>query len=95
MRARAGARRSSGILLVTVYALVLVVSPLLHHDLDCHLTSRSHCGACTANPLAPGAEPGLPADAGRLPETGRVEAARCRCPGKAWPIRLPARSPPA
>jgi hypothetical protein len=94
MRVRCGGRRSGGILLA-FYALVVAASPLLHHDFDCHLKSRTHCGACTANPLAPGAEPRRSEGALRLPETGRVEAVRRPLPKPADPVRLPARSPPA
>lgn len=36
-----------------LYALVVLASPGLHHDFDCHLKSPRHCQACVANPLAP------------------------------------------
>jgi hypothetical protein len=36
-----------------LYALVVLASPVLHHDFDCHLKSPRHCQACVANPLAP------------------------------------------
>lgn len=36
---------------VALYAVVLVASPVLHHDLACHLKAPTHCDACTANPL--------------------------------------------
>ena len=90
---RAGRRR--GVLVVGLYAFVLAVTPLLHHDLDCHLKSRSHCNACTANPLAPGAEPGPGADAVPLPEIEWVEAVRHEPPQAVGGVSLPARSPPA
>jgi hypothetical protein len=37
-----------------LYALVLVVGPVLHHDLACHLKSRTHCTACVISITAPG-----------------------------------------
>jgi hypothetical protein len=39
-----------------LYALVVLASPGLHHDFDCHLKSPRHCQACAANPLAPRAD---------------------------------------
>jgi hypothetical protein len=29
-----------------LYAVVLLAGPLLHHDLACHVKSRTHCTAC-------------------------------------------------
>jgi hypothetical protein len=43
---------------LSLYAGVMLASPGLHHDFDCHLKSPRHCQACTANPLCPRAEPG-------------------------------------
>ncbi len=34
------------------YVVVLCASPLLHHDLDCHLKSPAHCAGCVASPAA-------------------------------------------
>ena len=90
-----GGRRIGVALGVGLYALVLVVSPLLHHDLDCHLKSPSHCSACTANPLASSIEGGVHLDALRLPVAGWVEGLRQEAPRTASPVRLPGRSPPA
>lgn len=41
-------------LAVSTYALVLAAGPLLHHDLVCHLKSRTHCTSCVAGLSAPG-----------------------------------------
>lgn len=41
-------------LAVGLYAVVLVVAPLLHHDLACHLKSRTHCTACLSSVTASG-----------------------------------------
>jgi hypothetical protein len=37
-----------------LYALILVVGPVLHHDLACHLKSRTHCTVCVVSITAPG-----------------------------------------
>jgi hypothetical protein len=42
---------------LAVYAAILVVSPVLHHDLACHVKSPTHCEACATNPLASRTEP--------------------------------------
>src|SRR5262249_5524449 len=34
---------------LSLYALLLAVSPVLHHDLACHVKSPTHCDACVAN----------------------------------------------
>lgn len=45
-------------LTLAIYAVLLVVSPLLHHDLACHVKSAAHCDACIANPMASRVETG-------------------------------------
>lgn len=94
---RIGRRRRCEWLLVGLglYALVLVGSPMLHHDFACHLKSKTHCDACLANPLAPRAEPGVRLDALRLPPVGAVEALRQEASEPSSPICSPGRSPPA
>lgn len=37
--------------LLALYALVLVVLPLAHHDFACHTTAPMHCDACVASPV--------------------------------------------
>ncbi len=44
---------------LSVHVAILVVSPALHHDLECQVKSPAHCQACIANPVAPRAEPGF------------------------------------
>jgi hypothetical protein len=39
-----------------LYVAVLCVSPIFHHDFDCHAKSPAHCPACLANPAAVDAE---------------------------------------
>jgi hypothetical protein len=77
-----------------VYALLLVVNPVLHDDLAGHLKSPTQCKACTASPSASRVEgmgPLLPilADAGTVETFGRIVVIAAPAP------TLPGRSPPA
>lgn len=54
-----------------LYAGVLLASPGLHHDFDCHLKTPGHCQACVANPLAPRTEPASGLGAMTLVDYGR------------------------
>lgn len=52
-------RRSTQSLLslaALMYALVLMASPLWHHDLACELKSRTHCTSCVSGVAGPGLE---------------------------------------
>jgi len=86
------AQRRAG--LAFLYAVVLAASPALHHDLDCHLKSPTHCTACLANAPAPGAaQVGTPRIA-LLQDPMRLEL-----PEETWAEailvgRLKGRSPP-
>jgi hypothetical protein len=76
------------------YALLLMVNPVLHDDLACHLKSPTHCNACTASPSASRVEgmgPILPvlADAGLIEPSARAGVRAASAPA------LPGRSPPA
>ena len=92
---RLGDERRGWILLVlAVYALLLVVNPVLHDDLACHLKSPTHCSACTASPSASRVEaagPALPVPA----EVGRVECAEHRFEPSTPVLIVAGRSPPA
>ncbi len=59
-----------------LYAGVVLASPGLHHDFDCHLKSPRHCQACVANPLAPRAEPSGGLGDALLAESGRPPGPR-------------------
>jgi hypothetical protein len=58
---------------IGLYVLVILVSPVLHHDFECHQKSPGHCVSCIANPLAPRSEatvsfsPAGWVEAGQLP----------------------------
>ena len=47
-----GRRRAWVLAGAAVYALLLMVNPVLHDDLAGHLKSPAHCKACTASPTA-------------------------------------------
>jgi hypothetical protein len=82
-------------LVLALYALVLLASPLLHHDLDCHLKTPAHCSACTANPLAPRIETGVRLVAAALPDAGAVEPIGTAAPSRPFQSPHPGRAPPA
>jgi len=77
------------------YLLALGVAPLLHHDLECHVKSPTHCNACMASPPGLSSAAGAPLDASRLDDAGSVEAARATAPVPTFAVDAPGRSPPA
>jgi len=81
--------------LIVVYAAVLCASPVLHHDIDCHLKSPTHCPACLANPAASRAESSRDLVTVSFPLAGAIERFRASCP--APPVRVvnAGRAPPA
>jgi len=86
--------RAALLLSIGLYTLLLMVNPVLHDDLACHLKSPAHCSACAASPTASRVEglgPMRPvlADAGQVEPVGRP--ARMAAPA----LTLPGRSPPA
>jgi len=82
-------------LLLGVYALLLVASPLLHHDLACHLKSPTHCDACVAHPMASRVERVARIDASVLAASFLVNAAPRAQVHSGVPLSLPSRAPPA
>jgi len=80
---------------LTLYALVLCVGPLLHHDFVCHLKTPAHCQACTASPAAapPDLEPAILASPLSQAEPVTVPPALAHC-FASTPL-LPGRAPPA
>jgi hypothetical protein len=94
VRALTTRRRTFVLAGAAVYALLLMVNPVLHDDLACHLKSPTHCNACTASPSASRVErmgPILPvlADAGLIEPSTRTVVRAAPAP------TLPGRSPPA
>jgi hypothetical protein len=88
-------RRAALLLGLGLYALLLVVAPVLEHDFDCHLKSRTHCNMCVASPLASRVESGVLTGIISLPLAGRVELQRENLVHAVPHVRLPGRSPPA
>jgi hypothetical protein len=88
-------RRPALLLGLGLYALILVVAPVLEHDFDCHLKSRTHCNMCVASPVASRIESGILAGFISLPEAGLVETRREGGVRRLSAPRLPSRSPPA
>lgn len=80
---------------LAVYAFLLAASPLLHHDVACHLKSPTHCTSCTASPWASRIEAGAPLPAQPLPAAGRVVGERPAPVRAAERFALSGRSPPA
>lgn len=83
------------LLLALVYAAVLCLSPLLHHDFDCHLKTPSHCPACTANPTAPRAECVRDPGSAALPMMETAERPRAARTASLCRLTLQGRAPPA
>jgi hypothetical protein len=77
------------------YLFFLAESPLLHHDLECHVKTPSHCGACVASPLGLSAALGVPLDATHLHDAGSVKAVQTTAPEPTFAVDAPGRSPPA
>jgi hypothetical protein len=89
------ASRTRLAVLVGAYALVILGSPLFHHDIACHLKSATHCDACTANPMASPAESGPSIAEAHLPDAGDPAPAPA-VPDPAAPRTLAGgRAPPA
>jgi hypothetical protein len=87
-------RQQAALLLVVLYAALMIVNPVLHDDLACHLNSPTQCNACMASPSASrveGMAPILPvlADAGLVEPCTRTVVLAAPAPA------LPGRSPPA
>ena len=86
--------RSSALLLLA-FSMVVAAAPMLHHDVDCHINSPTHCTGCTLSLSAPAVGGRTPilggaatADAVSLAELG---ARPHRRPG----TRMSGRAPPS
>lgn len=79
---------------VALYALFLVVSPLEHHDLVCHLRTPLHCTSCTSTAL--GADTHVPPVIGAwaLSDAGHAVVDAVPLSGTLLPVRSSGRSPP-
>jgi hypothetical protein len=80
---------------VSLYLFFLAASPLLHHDLECHVKTPSHCGACMTSPMGLSAAVGAPLGATCLHDAGSVKAVATTASEPTFAIDTPGRSPPA
>jgi hypothetical protein len=94
-RAFSGRRRVLGALALALYALLLTVSPVLHHDLACHVKSPGHCDACVANAPASRAEPRAVLDAPVWRAAGEAPVSEQAREHRAALTPTSGRSPPA
>ena len=88
-------RRALACLALSLYVVLLVVSPILHHDLACHVKSPTHCDACAANPLASRVEAAVLTILTGLPLAGEVAAPPSHLDHAAPLIAAGGRAPPA
>jgi hypothetical protein len=89
--------RLSGAIGLTLglYTLVLLVGPALHHDVACHLKSRTHCTTCVVSVSASGTPAASGLLVAALPEReALVFETPDLAPGPAITSRF-GRSPPA
>jgi hypothetical protein len=91
------ARRIRHLALVAaiLYVAVLCLSPVFHHDFDCHAKSPAHCPACLANPAAVDGEHKTPLAVPLLLEADEVAAPRLTAEAPLLVGSLKDRSPPA
>jgi hypothetical protein len=84
-----------GVTILTLYAVVLLATPALHHDFECHARTPAHCQACVASsPATPTVI--LPAVAsGPLPVVGEVTPTAPDSFSAPFRLALPGRAPPA
>ena len=94
----AGLRARQAVLLTAalgLYALVVAIGPFLHHDLACHLKSRTHCTSCIVS-----ASIGSDATGAALTSLELADAGQCASPAVPRPRSADVdcahgRSPPA
>jgi hypothetical protein len=75
------------------YAVLLAGSAVLHHDIACHQTSRTHCTACTWAQLAAGVQSDEPGTL-QLHAAGAPHGAPIAASDTLLIPRSPGRSPP-
>jgi hypothetical protein len=79
---------------VATYALILAAGELQHHDLACHLKSRTHCTWCVSGVSHPGVAPAGQPAAADLRLAGEIETRPRRFAVSPALIGSPGRSPP-
>ena len=94
MKARRLPSGSALLACLGLYALVVLGSPGLHHDFDCHVKSPRHCQACAANPLAPRASASSACTGLTLLDLGRNEPPPDLAPPRGITPHVSGRAPP-
>lgn len=92
--ARSDVRRRLLVAALVAYALVVAVTPFLHHDLACHERTPGHCVACVASPAALGALAVAPSTSPALTDVGAVEPPATAIADFAFTADSHGRSPP-
>ncbi len=92
---RARRIRHLAVFAAILYVAVLCVSPIFHHDFDCHAKSPAHCPACLANPAAVDAEHKAPLAVPLLLEAEEPPSPRMTAAAPLLVGSLKDRSPPA
>jgi hypothetical protein len=80
---------------LTFYGIVLAASPVLHHDLICHLKTPTHCDACHASPVAPQAVALVHVAPPDLAASASIENREETAALALVPLRSSGRAPPA
>ncbi len=80
---------------LALYVFVLLVSPVLHHDLACHVKTPGHCDACAASPVASRAEAATAFTAPALDPGLTLDAAETQLPRATHRASVDGRGPPA
>lgn len=80
---------------LVVYAVVLVLNPAVHHEIDCHLKSPTHCPSCLTHPAASRAESTDGLVFVSLPSAGLTERFRAARPVAPGLVPVTGRAPPA
>jgi hypothetical protein len=80
---------------LTIYAIVLLITPFAHHDLLCELKTPRHCTACTSSVVSP--DPSTPAVVGAwiLTDAGAADTIDVVAQGALLAVHTTGRSPPA
>jgi hypothetical protein len=78
-----------------LYALVAVVGPFQHHDLACHLKSRTHCTSCVVSASVASSSSGAALMARELADAGQCAVPAAPGLRSADILCAPGRSPPA
>jgi hypothetical protein len=77
-----------------VYAVFLVIAPLGHHDLACHVKTPLHCASCTTSQLGSDPHPPVILGAWSLADAGSAVGFELLIDGFLLSARSTGRSPP-